>query len=412
MNGLVLALLAASAFAAEGESERKPFPVSLHGDVKSFFTASLPYPSDVLPSDPSGQGVLDLRLKLRADASKKVRFEVHSTSTALAPSLAGGGLGGTSTGVGLRAPEAVELSYQWEESDGLRVQGRVDRALMRAELGAVTTTVGRQAISFGNSLVFTPLDLVNPFTPAVIDQEYKPGVDAVRVDVYKGLSYVTVAGAYAGSWDPEGLVAAAYGQTTVRLTDVGMFLGTGLGDVIVGSSFATSVGAIGVYGDGTLTFAEDRDPFVRASVGGLWRPGARTTLTGEAYLQTLGAADPADYLQQLGDKRYGAGQIWLMGRGYGAISVGQEITPLVSASGALITNVEDGSAFVAPNLSWSVAGNAALVAGGFVGLGKRPVADVQTFTYQGVPIEAEVPRLRSEFGTYPAALYAQLKAYF
>ena len=412
MTSGLLWLALCLAWGQEEEAEKAPFPVSVHGDIKSFLTASIPYESDVLPSDPTGQGVLDVRLKLDGDISRKVRFEVHGTSTGLAPAPAQGGLAGTSTGVGLRAPEAVELSYLWEDSDGLQVRGRVDRAMVRAEVGSVTATVGRQAISFGNSLVFTPLDLVNPFTPAVIDQEYKPGVDAVRFDAYAGLSYLTVAGAYAGDWSDDGLVAAAYGQTTVRLTDVGLFLGTVQGDRVVGTSFTTSIGAIGAYGDGTVTFADGRDPFVRASVGGLWRPTGTTSLAGEMYLQTIGAADPSDYLQQFSDPRYTRGQLWLMGRGYGALSVGQELTPLLQAGGALIANVEDGSAFLAPNLSWSVSDNAAFALGGFVGLGQRPTSELQSFTYGGYPIEVEVPVLQSEFGTYPVAVFSQLKAYF
>ncbi len=413
MTPLALALVLGVAWGqAVSDEEKVPFPVSLHGDIKTFFTATVPYESDVLPDDPTGQGVLDARLKVDGDLSKKVRFELHGTSTGLAPAPASGGFGGTSTGVGLRAPEALELSYQWEESDGLQVRGRVDRAMVKAETGPVTTTVGRQAISFGNTFVFTPLDLVNPFNPAVIDQEYKPGVDAVRVDMYSGLSYVTLAGGYAGGWSDDGLIVGAYGQTTVRLTDVGLFLATVMGDRVVGSSFATSVGAIGLYGDGTLTFAEDRGSFVRVAVGGLWRPGEKTTMTGEAYLQTLGASDPADYLDQLSDKRYARGQLWLMGRSYVALSVMQEIRPVVSASGAVIVNAEDGSAFIAPNLSWSVSESAAFLVGGFVGLGPQPTSEVQSFTYAGFPVEAEVPVLRSEFGTYPLVVFSQLKAYF
>lgn len=386
-------------------------PASLHGDIKSFFTATVPYASDVLPSDPGGQGVLDVRLKFEAQPTDTLKFQVHGTSTGLAPAPAAGQGFGTSTGVGLRAPEVVQLSYLWEDGD-LQVRGRIDRASARLETGPITTTVGRQPISFGNGLAFTPLDLVNPFTPAVIDQEYKPGVDAFRLDAYSGMSLLTVVGAYAGDWSDDGLVAAAYGQTTVGVTDIGAFLGTVQGDRVVGGTVVTALGAVGVHSDATLTFAEDRDPFVRAVLGALWRPAANTTLTGEAYLQTLGAGDPADYLDVASDARFTRGQLWLLGRGYGAVSLGQQFTPLVNGGGAVIVNVEDGSAFIAPNLSWSVSGNAEFVVGGFVGLGKRPTSEVQSFTYAGVPVEAEVPVLASEFGTYPAAFFAQLKAYF
>ncbi len=36
---------------------------------------------------------------------------------------------------------------------------------------------GRQAISWGNGMVFTPMDVFNPFDPAAVDKEYKTGDD-------------------------------------------------------------------------------------------------------------------------------------------------------------------------------------------------------------------------------------------
>ena len=36
---------------------------------------------------------------------------------------------------------------------------------------------GRQAISWGNGLLFTPMDILNPFDPAAVDKEYKSGDD-------------------------------------------------------------------------------------------------------------------------------------------------------------------------------------------------------------------------------------------
>lgn len=37
--------------------------------------------------------------------------------------------------------------------------------------------LGRQAISWGNGLAYNPLDFLNPFDPATVDTEYKPGDD-------------------------------------------------------------------------------------------------------------------------------------------------------------------------------------------------------------------------------------------
>jgi len=388
-------------------------PVTLHGDLKSFFTATIPYDSPLLPDDPTGQGVADLRLKLRVQPTEDLRFDVHHATTALTAS-ATGALGGTSTGVGLQAPEIVDLSWVATDAD-LTLRGRVDRLSARYTAGPLTLTAGRQPVSFGAGMAFTPLDLVNPFTPAVIDQEYKPGVDAVRVDAYQGMSQLTVVAAYAGDLDLDGTVLAAYGQTTAGVTDLGLFLGSIQGDLVAGTSVVSSIGAIGVHSDLAVTVPTDdtTDPFFRGVVGSLWRPAADTTLTGELYLQTLGAADPADYLDTAQDPRFARGELWLFGRAYAALTASQQITPLIAGSAALITNIEDGSAFVAPSLSWNASDNTVVAAGGFVGLGKRPTESVSTITLpDGGTLAVDLPVLASEFGTYPAVAFLQMRTYF
>ena len=37
--------------------------------------------------------------------------------------------------------------------------------------------IGRQAVSWGNGLIYTPMDFFNPFDPAAVDKEYKTGDD-------------------------------------------------------------------------------------------------------------------------------------------------------------------------------------------------------------------------------------------
>jgi hypothetical protein len=140
---------------------------------------------------------------------------------------------------------------------------------------------------------------------------------------------------------------------------------------------------------------------VRAVVGGDVRPTTTTTINGELYLQTFGASDPSGYLAILAGPRVLRGEVWTAGRYYAAAALSQEITPLLVTNVAIIANLEDPSALIAPGISWSVADEAAVVAGMYAGVGERAVA--------ADPIEDSV---RSEFGLYPIAAYVQMKAYF
>lgn len=414
MSWLLLTLGAALAQQPD-EPEVRAAPAldaALHGDLKSFLVASFPYDHALMPEDASATGILDGRLKLGLTLDNW-SAEVHHAVTLLG-GAAGLGLAGASTGVGLTAPEALPLTWDVHEGDIL-VRGRTDRLWVRGRFGGVDATLGRQPVSFGNGRIFTPLDLVAPFHPATVDTEYKPGVDAARVDAYLGTSgRLTAVAAYAGDWT-DGMVYALYGQGTVGVTDLGMFGGLVHAEPVVGVTVASSVGPVGLYGDATVTIAVEEGAFVRAVAGADWRPTSTTTLSGEVYVQTFGAADPAEYLVVAQSPRFSRGEVWQLGRTYAALTVAQEITPLIFGSLAVIANVEDPSALIAPGLAWNVASNAELTLGAYVGAGQRPDDPQPPDLSAGAPDPDDVLRglgVRSEYGIYPPAFFFRVATYF
>ena len=406
LSSLVLVLLTAHDASAQEVS------VEVGGHLKSFLVASFPYEEleDVQGyGGPSGQGAADGRLNLGVYVGDRLSLEAHHAITpTVVPQGGGGGL--TSTGVGLTAPEAVDLTWNVEdEGGGMSIQGRTDRLFVRGTAGPVDLTVGRQPVSFGTGLFFTPMDLVNPFFPTTIDQEYKPGVDAVRADGFIGMGRLTAVAAYAGDWSVEGMTFAVSGQGTVGVTDLIGFAGAVQGDAVGGLGVVSSVGPVGVHGDVTVTLpaesAAEDEPFVRAVVGADGRPGEDVFLAAEVYVQTLGTTDPDDYLEQLSGDRYARGELWTVGVVYGAATASWQVTPLVSLSGAVIGNLTDGSVLVTPSVGWSVAGNAEVGAGLFAGVGARPST---TELLPGVL----VPQPESEFGLYPVSGFFQVRTYF
>ena len=377
---------------AAGLAVAAPPDVQLGGDIKSFFVATLPFDNPLFGADPSASGTLDGRLKLSVSTGL-LRLDVHHAITATTR----GSVGVVDTGAGGDAPEALELSWVAVDEEGMRLQGRTDRLVVKASVPGLDVALGRQPISFGSGFFFTPMDLVNPFFPSTIDQEYKPGVDALRVDGYLGMSTMTAVAAYAGDWSVEGLVFAGYGQTTVGLTDLGLFVGAVRGDAVVGLTTRTALGPVGIVADVTGTLpSTDEDPFVRGVVGGMWRPFEDSTVTGEVYVQSLGTNDPNDFLAFGTSDRFARGELWLLGRVYAGVAWSQQLTPLVTGSVSTIANLEDPSGFVSASIAWSAAENATVSGGGFVGVGERP----------------EATGLASEFGTYPASVFVTVSTYF
>ena len=163
---------------------------------------------------------------------------------------------------------------------------------------------------------------------------------------------------------------------------------------------------------------EQEDPFVRVVLGADGRTSFGLTLMGELYVQSVGTHVAEDYLSVAVTERFARGDLWTMGHFYGALTIAQEILPILNVSLITVVNFLDPSALLGPGLSWSVASNADFVVGGFVALGKRP-ADLELLDLigpDGVPLSAEqaveVIEAGSEFGLAPHQAYVQLKLYF
>ncbi len=484
MLGLLLATWA-------GASEPEVLPASpptakakvkVGGHLKTFGLVSLGRPVDGLPDDllhnalnpfpdgASGQGILDGRLNLSVDVGQVLRLEAAHAITvfldgdgtadrsnaAVVAALqddpfgalgqltqlsqvidgtsanGGGGSAAFSTGVGRAAPEAFPLTWRAgnDPAKDVQVLGRTDRLLARLSFEGFDVVVGRQPISFGSGLFFTPLDLVSPFTPATIDSEYKPGVDAVRLDGYFGMAgSITVVAAYTGQThvyeDPgegestaERVTVAALGRVTVGTTDLSLFLGGVRGDLVAGLSVVGGAGPVGLHGDIAVTVPRtdmDEPVFVRAVLGADGRPSPTTTLSGELYVQSFGSSDPSSLFGTLSGERSLRGEVWLAGIAYAGIAVSQEITPLWMFNLGTFVNLTDPSALFAPSLSWSAAQNVDLALGGYVGIG-RP-ATGRELDVDALPENPDLEDLavvvpQSEFGSYPANLFAKVAVYF
>lgn len=424
--GGALALLGApQPAAAISVVDNGSFSLDLSGDIKGRFVAIFPYEHLFMPDEAIGQAGLLGRARLELRVGRWLALSAHHQLGANIVSgdlPLTGALLGDPTAAG--SPEAIELSWSaLDESSGFSVRGRMDRLSLRLRLPHMDFTVGRQPVSFGSAWFFTPLDLVAPFSPTVIDREYKPGVDAVRADFYIGTAgQVTAVAAYAGSWGLDGLVLAAHGRVNVGLWDISLLLAAVHEDFVVGLDAAGSIGDISVRAAVTYTVppedAEDEEPFLRLVFGADYRFQSGITVLGEVYYQGIGESRPSRYLAFASSDRFSRGELWSMGRLYGALSVAAELNPIVSINAAITVNILDGSALFSPGLSWSISGNADLVVGAMFALGQRPapIELANLFGSDGLPMVeedfAQVFRARSEFGLLPHTAYLQINSYF
>lgn len=441
MRVVVATLLAACLVPTVAQAARvvdtDKLQMDVGGDVKGFFDALFPYEHLIMPEDPIATAALDFRFKFSGDYSTWLSWEVdHALTARFIPG------GDTSFGLAAGtaqpiADEALTLSYTAVDTPNFTLRGRFDRLNVSFHLPGFDAKIGRQPVSFGTGLFFTPMDLLAPYTPQVVDREYKPGVDAIRLDGFFGATgRLTGVVGVIDEFDLEGLFVAGYGGFTVGVTDLNFFAAKIRKDLVVGMGTATSIGPVGVHADLTVTvpfegdercpgangLADEDDacpPFVRAVVGADVRTAFGMSLAGELYVQTAGATDSTQYLKVATRPRFVRGELWTMGTFYGAFSLTQEIIPIVFVNVSVLTNFLDPSFLIGPGLTWSVSENAEVSFGGFIALGSRPedvelidLINPETFEPLTETEALEVLKSNSEFGLSPSQFYAQLKFYF
>lgn len=359
----------------------------------------------------STSGMLTARFKLKGVFSR-FKWEIH-------PLLLSRPQSGSST-VSLNAnpsqfPQALPLSVDLVDSKNQLAQLRADRFLVTREFTDFKITLGRQAITLGQGRAFTPLDRLAPFSPTSIDQQYKPGLDALRLDYWWGVAgQLSLIAAYRQNWTPSGMAYAITGQDHFAGWDFHFVIGSFQKDRVIGLSTAGSLGAISIYGDFAWTWsnpdliqADDEETFGRATLGMTWNwaEWGGGYINGEVYWQEDGASNTDLYLSETQDPRFLRGERWFLGRFYGMLSIQQALTPLFQAAMSLLTNLEDGSGLIGSNVVWSVGQDVDVVMGAYGGYGDG--LSISTMALRPTPLTTE-----SEFGALKWMGFAMMATYF
>ena len=291
------------------------------------------------------------------------------------------------------------------DGSGLLLQNDLDRYYLKAALGPMDLTVGRQAISWGSAWFWKPTDRWSPFSPMDIDPDVKRGVDAVRGEIYLGqrtsLDLIATFERHEGI-DREYWIhgGAGFGRWDLAVS-VARFQLSEDGNWMVGLETTGEIGKVGVRGEIAANVDEDGERWdIQGVIGADYYFPIKLTLAGEFFYNGYGVDDPDNYstfiLDPVRNERLLRGEAFNMGRYYAGLSLSQELHPLLHLSVAAITNLLDPSALLTAGLRWSVVQNAKVLAGAMVPIGKKP---------QGFSI-------KSEYGAMPVAGYIVMKLSF
>ena len=275
------------------------------------------------------------------------------------------------------------LSQNITSTTNQRISHRIDRLSLTYSTPTFVMRIGRQALTWGAGTAFHPMDLVNPFSPAQRDTEFKPGTDMLYLqwlfESGADLEAIAVprravaggpisgnASTYAlryrtsfGDLGVEAIMARDHGDTTAGLGLSGALGGAAWNLELVPTRLSNgTTRTSGLANISTATMLFDRPALVFAEYfhNGFGMAGS-----------PVSAATLPPSLRD----RLLRGQVFTTSRNYLALGARLEISPLWNISGSSIFNLDDGSHLAVAELNWSLSDNSNLILGAQIPAGAR-----------------------------------------
>jgi len=323
------------------------------------------YPKNSIFNDAFGSGAMDNNLETRLKFSaRRERWDfkadyqfiaIHADTLRLADSLPGSTLPVNQVISDER--RWWDLTYTFGDDDKTAFVHRLDRLSAGYTTDHTVWRFGRQAISWGNGMVFTPVDVFNPFDPAAVDKEYKTGDDMLYgqylFDGGNDLQGVAVVrrNPRTGNVESDQSSLAFKYHGFLGANEFDLLAAEHFGDQLLGIGGIVNIGDAVLRGD--LTWTRTNLERVFSAVSSLsysWTWGGKN-ISGlleyyyNGFGQTDGAYSASDLLHNPDLlRRLERGELFTLARHYIAASATVEVTPLLLLIPNVFVNLEDPSA--------------------------------------------------------------------
>jgi hypothetical protein len=253
----------------------------------------------------------------------------------------------------------MNLTSVIEDDGKFAALHRLDRLSVGYANDKTVVRLGRQAITWGNGLIFSPMDIVNPFDPTAVDTEYKSGDDMLYGQYLRDngddiqAAFVFRRDIVSGDPDNDESTAAIKYHGISGEAEYDLLVARNYDRATLGIGGNRSIGGAVVRGDLVIADSSSGSKVqlvTNLSYSWMWG-GKNVSGVVEYYFTEFGLKngdyDLASLLQntELLD-RLARGESFTLGRHYIAGGVSIELTPLWVLTPNLFTNLEDGSALV------------------------------------------------------------------
>ena len=257
-----------------------------------------------------------------------------------------------------------------DDSDETAFLHRLDRLWVGYASEKTVVRFGRQALSWGNGLIYTPMDLVNPFDPTSIDTEYKPGDDMLYGQYLRDngddlqAAIVFRRDPQSGDLESDQVTTAIKYHGFAGEAEYDLLIAHSYDDTVVGVGGGRSIGGAVWRGDVVVTDT-DSDTYVQVvtNLTYSWIAFDRNMSgTVEYFFNGFGQQDerydPASLAANPDlASRVARGELYALGRHYLAGSILIEMSPLWVLTPTLLGNVSDPSALFQLVTSYSLSDN-------------------------------------------------------
>jgi len=353
------------------------------GHLKYFFNYSDFPDQSVFAGDanPYREHLGNLRLKLESRGNhwaSEVNYVMDALySEDLASCLIRGSVSANGcNNLGSDASQLFDLSTILSTSDDALLAQRLDRLWLGYSTDKYVARFGRQAISWGNGMVYNTLDLFNPFAPDAIDTEYKNGDDMLYLqELFDNGSDIQVLAiprrnVVTGELETQESAVAGKMHWLTDRYEADLLAAQNFGDTVLGAGFTTELRENVVNTNFTVTDTDDNTVLSAVINYNFSSVIKNRNLTGfiEFFYNGFGLTGNRHSIQDVVNdqdlySRLLRGELYTIGQYYLAGSVLVEMTPLMTLNPILFVNLGDGSGMLQFIGTYNLTQNFDLLAG-------------------------------------------------
>jgi hypothetical protein len=252
----------------------------------------------------------------------------------------------------------LDLSHRISDQDDRVITQRLDRLTLSHTTDKTVLKIGRQAVSWGNGIIYNPVDFFNPFDPAAIDTEYKTGDDMLYAQ-YLQDSGSDLQAVWVGRRDDEDNVNADVSSLAFKYH---FFADSSEIDLLAAEHYDAQVFALGAAVDiaeaiwrGDIMLTDTGDEKFTSLVlnwSYAWLAGGKNLTTTLEYFHNGFGIDDGNYdPQALGRNpelvaRIERGELFTLAENYLAAAATIELAPLWLLTSTVFRNLDDDSMLV------------------------------------------------------------------